>query len=373
MKKKLLVFHPVIAPYRIDFFNSLNKTFDAKICLFRRRLLSQNFDYNLIENQFEFIPKYIMKEDIGVWKWIVDMWKEMRHSTPDIILTSEFNLPTIIAILYKISCRRRAKVIAMVDDSYNMVAEGNQLSRKHVWGTRMLMPWMDNVVNVEPRVRDYYQKKYHKGLYFPIICDDTKARMRLKRILPISEKYVLQYELKGKKVLLFVGRLVAVKNILMAIRAYRAIANEKTAFVIVGDGNLSGSVMAEAKDCKSIHCVGRMEGDELYAWYNIAQVFVLPSLLEPFGAVTNEALLGGCFALISNRAGSQCLVKDCVNGYIINPEDEQSLSQKIKSAFLRTEGCRLPLALRPNGMNVSFASLYHHLADELQDKGMANQ
>ena len=29
MKKKLVVFHPAIAPYRVDFFNSLNKEFDA--------------------------------------------------------------------------------------------------------------------------------------------------------------------------------------------------------------------------------------------------------------------------------------------------------------------------------------------------------
>lgn len=34
MKKKLLVFHSVIAPYRIDLFNSLSKRFDTKICLF---------------------------------------------------------------------------------------------------------------------------------------------------------------------------------------------------------------------------------------------------------------------------------------------------------------------------------------------------
>ena len=29
MKKKLVVFHPAIAPYRVDFFNSLNKEFDS--------------------------------------------------------------------------------------------------------------------------------------------------------------------------------------------------------------------------------------------------------------------------------------------------------------------------------------------------------
>ena len=30
---KLLIFHPTIAPYRIDFFNDLSRSFDSRICL----------------------------------------------------------------------------------------------------------------------------------------------------------------------------------------------------------------------------------------------------------------------------------------------------------------------------------------------------
>ena len=32
-KKKLLVFHPIIAPYRVDFFNALSQHYEAKIVL----------------------------------------------------------------------------------------------------------------------------------------------------------------------------------------------------------------------------------------------------------------------------------------------------------------------------------------------------
>lgn len=368
MKKKLLVFHSVIAPYRIDLFNSLSKRFDTKICLFRRRLLSQNFDYDAIERQFEFTPHYIMMDEIGKWRWVVAMWNEMVRLKPEIILTSEFNLPSVLALAYKFLRRPTTKVVSMVDDSYNMVAEGNQLSWKHEWATRMLAPLVDDIINVEPRVRDYYQKKYRKGVYFPIICDDTKARIRLKRILPISEKYVKQYQLEGKKVILFVGRLVSFKNILLAIRAYRSIANENTAFVIVGDGDLRESVLEEAKECKSIHYVGRKEGDELYAWYNVAQVFILPSVLEPFGAVTNEALLGGCFALISNRAGSQCLVEEGKNGFIINPENQDSIAEKINLAFEMTGVCKKHLQLRENGMVLSFNAVFDELVHGLNSE-----
>lgn len=30
-KKRLLIFHPTIAPYRIDLFNDLNRNFDSSV------------------------------------------------------------------------------------------------------------------------------------------------------------------------------------------------------------------------------------------------------------------------------------------------------------------------------------------------------
>ena len=41
--KKLVVFHPAIAPYRVDFFNSLNKTFDAEFYFEFEDVLEQSF------------------------------------------------------------------------------------------------------------------------------------------------------------------------------------------------------------------------------------------------------------------------------------------------------------------------------------------
>lgn len=55
-KVKMLVFHPVIAPYRIDFFNELFSKFGAEVCLFYRSWISPKYDS--IEKQFLFNPIY---------------------------------------------------------------------------------------------------------------------------------------------------------------------------------------------------------------------------------------------------------------------------------------------------------------------------
>ena len=236
MKKKLLVFHPVIAPYRIDFFNEFSKRFDAEICLYRRNLRSQKFDYAKIEELFNFIPNWIVKSELGMFRWLVQIWKKLSSRKNDFVVVSEFGLVTIVTILHKIITRGKYKIISVVDDSYNMVAENNQFSWKHKWATRVLMPFMNNVINVEPKVAEFYQQKYGKGVYMPIVVDDDKARDRLQRILPISQEYVKKYNLEEKKVLLFVGRLVGLKNIPFAIDAFLKADIKNSVFVIVGDG-----------------------------------------------------------------------------------------------------------------------------------------
>lgn len=136
------------------------------------------------------------------------------------------------------------------------------------------------------------------------------AKKRLERVLPISQNYVSEYHLEGKKVLLFVGRLVALKNVKFALRAFIKANLDNTIFVIVGDGPEKEKLEKIAAGNPAVIFTGRLEGDELYAWYNVGQVFTLPSYKEPFGAVTNEALVAGCKVLISKDAGSNCLVKD---------------------------------------------------------------
>ena len=354
MKKKLLVFHPVIAPYRIDFFNEFSKRFDAESCLYRRNLRSQKFDYAKIEELLNFIPNWIVKSELGMFRWLVQIWKKLSSRKNDFVVVSEFGLVTIVTILHKIITRGKYKIISVVDDSYNMVAENNQFSWKHKWATRVLMPFMNNVINVEPKVAEFYQQKYGKGVYMPIVVDDDKARDRLQRILPISQEYVKKYNLEEKKVLLFVGRLVGLKNIPFAIDAFLKADIKNSVFVIVGDGPEKEGLQKIASFKHNIIFTGRLEGDSLYAWYNIAQLFTLPSTQEAFGAVTNEALLGGCYVLISKLAGSNCLVEENKNGNVFDPFDKERYVKLLKNAFERMAPVSEQLCLRPNGMKLPF-------------------
>jgi len=358
--KKLLIFHTGLAPYRVDFFNKFNDFFDMRICFYRHSL------YSNLEEKINFNPTYIEQKK-GFFFWVKGIFQQLMSFKPEIVVCSEFNIATLIVVLFKYLTFKKYRILSIVDDSYNMVADGNQFSWKHVWATRLLMPFIDNVINVEPRVVDFFQKKYGKGIYMPIISDDDIARQRLQRLLPISQQYVNAYGLETKKVLLFVGRLVALKNVAFVIKAFKKIKKTDCVFVIVGDGVEKTNLQKEAEGCSNIIFTGRLEGDDLYAWYNVAQVFTLSSWQEAFGAVTNEALLGGCYALVSNLAGSNCLIEENVNGNIIDPYDQDAYEIALENAFKKVSPVTSPLRLRKNAMKESFHDCIERLFSQMDE------
>lgn len=347
----MLVFHPVIAPYRIDFFNELYSQFGAEVCLFYRSWISPKYDS--IEKQFLFNPIYIEKKGSFV-SWVKKIIHQLSVSKPNVVLVSELGVPTLITILYKFITFKRYKIVSMIDDSYDMVAGDKQFSWKHKYATKLLVPLLDEVINVEPMVTDFYLKKFKKGIFFPIIASDKIAKQRLEKVIPISNEYIKTYHLQGKKVFLFVGRLVKIKNVAFAIEAFIKANIPNSVFVIVGDGSERENLESLAQHSENFIFTGRLEGDSLYAWYNIAQCFTLPSVLEPFGAVTNEALQGGCKVLISKLAGSACLVSDIINGYIIDPNNIEDYIKKIKLVLNQSDECCHISKVRQNLMTYLF-------------------
>ena len=312
MKKKLLMFHPVIAPYRIDLVNELSKAYDVKLCLMRNYLRSQKFDIETLYRERLLVdPAYAqINKKSGKIEYVSYVWNNISLFNPNIVLVSEFGVVAGLVILHKIIHRARYKIVSMIDDSYDMVANNHYLSYKHQIAQKLLMPFIDQIVNVDYRAVDWYNQRYGKGIYFPIVSDDVIYRNRLKSILPISEQYVRKYNLAGKKVLLYVGRLAPEKNLPVAIKAFLNAKVKDSVFLIVGGGAEAEKLHRLVGNDKSVLFLGRHEGDSLYAWYNVAHTFILPSIQEPFGAVTNEALMAGCWALVSEVAGSSSLVEE---------------------------------------------------------------
>ena len=360
---KVLLYHPFIPPYRIDLFNTLSKRYETDIVTMYNGDCEQAFKSKSLEHLMLFKPTSIKSKKA--------FFKILTSKKYDVIIPHEFGVITIIIIAYrwwlKLTLKKTYRLIVTVDDSYDMVVNHNQFSWKHKLATQLMLPFVDEMINVEPRIVDYYRKHYGKGVYFPIICEDNRAETELKTCLPISERIVKEFNLEGKKILLYVGRLVKLKNLKMVIQAYMSIQENDTIFIIIGDGPEIVKLKEITKDRKDILFLGKKTRHELYAWYNIAQIFILASWQEAFGAVTNEALQGGCRCLISELAGSQCLIKEGVNGYTFNPHDKTMFTTLLTAEIKKiSTPIKLPLTQRQNLMTQRFEVLINNIINLIE-------
>ena len=364
---KLLVFHPTIAPYRIDFFNDLSRSFETRICLRYWNLRDQTFDYDKIYNRFQFKPKYL-KEMFRFRGRSLETgyWKHLDEFQPDVVLTEEFGLGTMFVLLHRFFKRKKYKVVTLCDDSYDMVSGKNEFSALHRWARRWLAPHLDDIIVIEPRTKKWSRSRYGKGYFFPIIRQESAARMEYLSVLEWSKEIRRKCSLEDKRIFLFVGRLVALKNVPFIIRSFAALDQTENKLVIVGEGPEMNDLRRLAEELRiDVLFTGRLEGEALNVWYDLADTLILASHQEAFGAVTNEALLAGCHVLVSNRAGSACLVREGINGYTFNPLDTNELSEKMKKVR------SLPVdygadGLKKNLMCLSYQVCMHRLVSHLK-------
>jgi len=100
---------------------------------------------------------------------------------------------------------------------------------------------------------------------------------------------------------LYVGRLAKVKNLEWLIDRFKN--HPELDLTIIGAGELEEKL--KSMSSPNIHIIGPVLNTELPQYYKNADVFVLPSLYEPYGLVVEEALNNGTPVLLSHMIGCQ--------------------------------------------------------------------
>lgn len=112
--------------------------------------------------------------------------------------------------------------------------------------------------------------------------------------------------------------------------------NKETQCVLVGDGNLRNDFEAKARIFgleNSVRFCGSVRNEDLPAYYNLADLFVLPSINkgEAFGVVLLEAMASGVPVIATDLPGVRAVAKD--GGMVVPPNDPLSLAKEIDDFF----------------------------------------
>lgn len=153
----------------------------------------------------------------------------------------------------------------------------------------------------------------------------------------LEDVFIKRHNLKGKFVLLSVGRLVERKGFDLVIDSVIELNNNNIVYVIIGDGPDKDRLLNKITDTQNIILFNEKINDkEKFTWYNLCDAFIMPSRnidgdFEGFGIVYLEANLFSKPVIAGNSGGAGDAVIDGVNGLMVNPTSKSD----IKNAILK--------------------------------------
>jgi glycosyltransferase involved in cell wall biosynthesis len=126
----------------------------------------------------------------------------------------------------------------------------------------------------------------------------------------IDEVDVPQFEtpLKKDKIVLFLGRVTLQKGPDYFIEVAKKVLEHEadTKFIIAGDGDMLPRIINRAAELgisDKVIFTGALSGDDVHKAFKTADVYVMPSVSEPFGLVALESLKNGTPVIISKQSG----------------------------------------------------------------------
>lgn len=127
-------------------------------------------------------------------------------------------------------------------------------------------------------------------------------------------EFIEQIKKSDKKVVLFVGRITLQKGPDYFVKVAKKVLEymSDVYFVVAGSGDMEGRMIedvARAGISDKFIFTGFLRGDELDSIYQSADLYIMPSVSEPFGIAPLEAVMQGAPALISKQSGVSEVLK----------------------------------------------------------------
>ncbi len=167
----------------------------------------------------------------------------------------------------------------------------------------------DKIIAVSNLTRNAIIEKYD--------IDPDKVVTVYNAVEPLTEKY---YNLNKKyqdKIVTFLGRITLQKGPGYFIEAAYNVLKRRddVRFVMGGSGELLNRMITRVAALRigdKFHFTGFLKGDYVYQLYSLSDVYVMPSVSEPFGISPLEALQSNVPVIISRQSGVSEILRHAI-------------------------------------------------------------
>lgn len=187
----------------------------------------------------------------------------------------------------------------------------------------------DKVIAVSNPVRNYLINKFEVSneraltLYNPV--EKLHQRDEASTNSFKAEKKITE----ENKIILFVGRLCRDKGFDKLIKAFEIIKVKDKNAILIAVGQIEGNKKVYESFLERERVIYIPPQKSIQSFYEISNLVVLPSRVEPLGYSMLEAGVHKKPFIGGNTGGIAEFIEDGINGLLVDPENPQMLAEKI--------------------------------------------
>lgn len=325
MTKRIVFWYSVPDPYMIDRFNALAQRHSMNFeCWFSGQIATERswiLDYTAMNFPHRFLRHIPAgKRHIGVplAEWI---------SSPADLMISFHGIPDVALSVVQKAIPRR-KLVYYVEKTFE---EWRGYSPLRERAKHALLSNADAILSPGADA-DGYVRKYSQVPIYRLQHSIKSSHFRAAALLrQTSGSADLKRSLNlNNTVFINVGRMWDKKGIANLISAYATVerSEQSTSLLLVGDGpdKRKYESLVRELNLSSVQFMDFVQQSNLPEIYALADVFVFPTLGDPYGLVVDEAMASGLPIIATTSAGEiSSRVIPGITGLLVAPDSVESL------------------------------------------------
>lgn len=365
MKKiRLLLMHNAIPEYRIPWFRYLNQHCDVNFVFTNYQITKKLYHFDTDYKKLDGMNYVILGKEHNFFYDVMRVIKTIGDydfvEFPPVDSTKEF----FVSFLTLLVCKVRKVKTGYFWEKWEAPKGKQPIKRRIVNFITNVVPGViyhrvDMIFAGSASSKKYFEQHGVKSDRIFIIPDASEtpvcAYESLRDRFSISE---------DKKIILFFGRLLVQKGLRYLIQAIGKLENKDDYFLIVaGDGEDRQycEKLIQELHIKNVQMCGWVNPDYRLNFFSQCDIFVFPGTfyegrVDVWGLTLVEAIQNKKIVISTNAVGSaKDLIKNGVNGFILNAEDEHILIDELATAITK---CDKQLMLSAEEYDTRLAEMY---------------
>lgn len=340
------------------------------------------WDIDMLDGyNYKFIGNYQKNRPNGFWSLIVpQLWQEIRGSEYDAIWLHGYNFAAYLVAFF--AAKSKGIKVFFRGESHLKLHRSRSKDIVHKIFCKFLFRYVDAFLAIGSANKEYY-KSYgvcEKNIFLvPYTIDNIRFRVKRGLIDEEVKNLKTQIGLSKHPTIIFASKFMERKRPQDLLKAAEILQKNKLKFnvLFVGSGELEESLydLARKHNLENIFFQGFVNQSSLPIIYSACDVFVLPSINEPWGLVINEVMSCGLPVIIAKGVGAAYdLVKEGINGYTFDPMDAEDLAEKLQT-ILSDDSLRLEMSKQ--SINIidswSYTECVEGVQSALKDTGLIQE